>query len=227
MKNKHKLPEKDTQSSIHPFFSVVIATYNRSHLIKRALDSLIKQTEADWEALIIDDGSTDNTYESVSSYLSAYQKIKYLKINHHGMIYAKNKGIHISSGKYITFLDSDDEYHPNHLEYRKNILLSNPEIRFLYGGAKIIGNQYVPDKNNPSEMIHLDKCAIGGTFVIERNTLLSLKGFKEEILGADADLFERALMALVPMNKCNKPTYIYHHENPDSLTNQMFKKFQQ
>ncbi len=224
MKNSQKISKEHVYATTNPFFSVVITTYNRSLLIIRALGSLIKQTEVDWEAVIIDDGSTDNTYENIFFYLSAYPKIKYLYIKHRGAVKAKNKGIKASSGKYVTFLDSDDEYHPRHLEYRKRILLKDPQIRFIYGGAKITGNQYVPDKTDPSKIIHLDKCVIGGTFVIERNTMVSLKGFREIMPGSDADLYERAIKHKIPMKECKLPTYIYHHENPDSITNQMFEK---
>jgi glycosyltransferase involved in cell wall biosynthesis len=225
MENRSNLIKDIITPSISlPIFSVIIATYNRSHLLKRALDSLIKQTESDWEAILIDDGSTDDTYASVLQYLKLNSKIKYLQVPHRGAIHSKNKGIEVSSGKYITFLDSDDEYHPQHLESRKNLLLRYPHIRFVYGGAKIIGNQYVPDKNNPSTFIHLNNCVIGGTFVIERKTLLSLKGFRRKTLGADADLYERAKKAKIPMKKCTLPTYIYHHENPDSITNRIFMK---
>jgi len=62
-----------------------------------------------------------------------------------------------------TFLDSDDEFSPLHLESRKAVLEQNPKIGFLYGGAEIIGNQYVPDRFDHSKRINLKNCAIGGT----------------------------------------------------------------
>jgi glycosyltransferase involved in cell wall biosynthesis len=61
---------------VHPFFSIIIATYNRAQLLKRALDSLIAQTENDWEAIIIDDESTDDTYNKILPYLMSYPRFK-------------------------------------------------------------------------------------------------------------------------------------------------------
>ena len=68
------------------------------------------------------------------------------------------------------------------------------------------------------------QCIIGGTFFIERSTLLHLKGFRNILLGTDSDLFERALIAGVNMKETGIPTYIYHHETEDSITNMLLSK---
>ncbi len=204
-----------------PFFSIVIATYNRANLVKRALKSLISQTETDWEAIIINDGSTDNTHEQILPYIKDYAKIRYVRKVHSGVVQSKNKGINLSNGKYISFLDSDDEYSSNHLKTRKQILLDNPTVKFLYGGVEIIGNQYVPDRFDHSKKIHLSKCVIGGTFFIERQSLISLSGFSEVPIGTDADLFERAENAKIKMMETNLPSYIYNRTSKDSITNRM------
>ena len=213
----------ETKMVSQPFFSVVVATFNRAVLLKRALKSLILQAEKEWEAIIVDDGSTDDTHKQVIQYIETYPQIKYLQKPHSGWISSRNEGIRASGGKFITFLDSDDEYHPSHLETRKSFLITNPEVRFLYGGAEIIGNQYVPDKDDPSARIHLRDCMISGTFVIERGTLLSLDGFREIALGSDFDLYKRARGKKIPMAEIKTPTYIYHHDNPDSVTNRMYR----
>ena len=206
-------------NSPQPFFSIIITTYNRAQLIKRALDSLISQTEQDWEAFIVDDGSTDDTYSQILPYLNRYPKIRYLKKLHSGEAQSKNEGIYASTGKFISFLDSDDEYRQDHLELRKNILLENPTIQFFYGGMKVLGNQYVPDRFDNSKRIPITDCVAGGTFFIERNILLLLNGFNEISIGTDADLFERAKKSKIKMMETNIPSYIYHHETSDSLTN--------
>lgn len=208
-----------------PFFSIIITTYNRAQLLKRALNSLVSQTEQEWEAIIVDDGSTDDTYPQVLSYLRSYPKIKYLRKVHNGDPLSKNKGIWSSNGKFISFLDSDDEYNPSHLESRKKILMQNPSLKFLYGGATILGNQYVPDRFDCTKNIKLNKCVIGGTFFIERNTLFSLNGFKNILLGADGDLFDRAKNTRTTMKEAKIPTYIYHHETQDSITNKLCLRF--
>ena len=205
------------------FFSVVITTYNRAVLLKRAVESLIAQTEKDWEAIIIDDGSTDDTYEVILPFLLSHPEIQYIKQDNQGTVGAKNKGISCAKGEFITFLDSDDEYSPNHLESRKVILELNPKVEFLYGGVKVIGNQYVPDRHDHSKQIHLSKCVIGGTFFIKREIALTFGGFKPFAVGTDADLFERVSKTETVVLKTELPTYIYHRESEDSITHQLGK----
>ena len=219
MNNKPQSDNKDIKIDIRPFFSVIITTYNRSHSIERALTSLFSQTEKDWEGILIDDGSTDDTDVRILPILRANPKLKYQKIIHGGESTAKNEGIALSRGRFVTFLDSDDEYDPGHLKSRKNLLIHNPTINLLHGGVKILGNPYVPDRFHPSVKIHLADCVIGGTFFIERSLLNSLKGLKQILLGPDADLFERAQKAGAKIMKTDLPTYIYHHYTEDSITN--------
>jgi glycosyltransferase involved in cell wall biosynthesis len=219
--DRHKGENYNRDNSL-PFFSIIITTYNRSNIIKRALNSLLLQTEEDWEALIIDDGSTDDTYETAQPYFSKDTRIKYYKRFHKGEAISKNAGICLSTGRYISFLDSDDEYEPFHLAARKNIFLNNRELKFLHGGVKIIGNQYVPDRFDSSKKINLNECIIGGTFFIERDFLISLKGFRKIYLGTDADLYDRAKQTDKEIMEIRLPTYIYHHETEDSITNKLY-----
>jgi glycosyltransferase involved in cell wall biosynthesis len=205
------------------FFSVVITTYNRAVLLKRAVESLIAQTEKDWEAIIIDDGSTDDTYDQIKPYLDSYPQIQYRKQSNQGTVSAKNAGIDLAHGKFIAFLDSDDEYAVNHLQSRRLILERNPTVEFLHGGVKVIGNQYVPDRHDHSKQIHLSKCVIGGTFFIKRGIALALEGFKPFPVGTDADLFERVCKTETVVLKTELPTYIYHRESEQSITHQLGK----
>lgn len=222
---KKKFSQQETAKGVkldaRPFFTVIIASFNRADLITRALDSLVSQTEKDWEAIIVDDGSTDDTHCRVKSYLKKHLAIKYISEQHKGMTGAKNTGIRLSSGRYITFLDSDDEYEPTHLESRKTILEQHPAVRFLHGGVKIIGNPYVPDRFNPGKKINLDECVIGGTFIIEKNSAVLLGGYRDIVLGSDGDLFDRVKSVNLMILKVSTPTYIYHHETEDSITNRL------
>lgn len=201
-----------------PFFSVIITTYNRAALLKRALNSLLAQTETDWEAIIIDDGSTDQTEFEACAYRS--ERVKYFWQESHGASEAKNRGMYLSKGKFITFLDSDDEYHPDHLESRKQILI-NDQIDFLHGGVEVIGNQLVPDRFNYGRQILLSECAIGGTFFIRKSLALLLKGFCDLPLGSDGDLLERAGLQNISIAKTGLPTYVYHRETGNSITHNL------
>ncbi|HRO45288.1 glycosyltransferase family A protein [Agriterribacter sp.] len=207
-----------------PFFSVIITSYNRVYLLKRALGSLIIQTEKDWEAIIVDDGSTDGTHAQITPYLELNNKITYIRQLSKGCVASKNSGILLSTGKYITFLDSDDEFSPDHLATRKAIIMENPDVDFLHGGVKVIGSPYVPDRYDYEKMVHLHNCAIGGTFFIERNLAFLMKGFSDMCLGHDADFLDRVIQCGATVIKTELPTYIYHRETQNSITNNLTGK---
>lgn len=107
-----------------PFFSVIIPTYNRALFIKKAIQSVIAQTFTDFELIIIDDASTDNTREMVQSFSDS--RIIYMRneTNLERCI-SRNKGIILAKGNYICFLDSDDYHLSNHLEVLYNAIKVN------------------------------------------------------------------------------------------------------
>jgi glycosyltransferase involved in cell wall biosynthesis len=187
----------------------------------RALNSLIGQTENDWEAIIIDDGSTDDTARSIAPFLKSDKNIQYKWQKSQGASGAKNTGVHLSKGNYVTFLDSDDEYYPCHLQSRKRILEAHPGVEFLYGGIRIVGNEYVPDRFDYGKMIHLNDCSVGGTFFIKKELFSSLAGFADIPLGSDADFFARINSSGIFKIKAEPGTYIYHRENANSITNNL------
>lgn len=202
-----------------PFFTVVIATYNRAMLVKRAIESLLAQTEKDWEAIIIDDGSTDDTAFHIKPYLQSQPAIQYMYQENVGAATSKNSGIWRANGQFITFLDSDDEYAPEHLSFRKEILINEPSLSFLHGGIKIIGNEFVPDRFDPHKRIHLSQCVIGGTFFVQNTLAQELKGFRNIPLGSDADFYDRINQMEIEIRKVEFPTYLYHRDQSDSVTN--------
>ncbi|MEZ0542522.1 glycosyltransferase family 2 protein [Fibrella arboris] len=94
-----------------PLISIIIPTYNRGHLIEKAIDSVLAQTYPNWQLIVIDDGSTDDT----SDRLSAYSAIDYYRQANKGQAAARNAGLRHCRGDYIASLDSDDEWQPNFL----------------------------------------------------------------------------------------------------------------
>ena len=95
-----------------PTVSVIIPTYNRANLIGRSIQSVLGQTYRDFEVIIIDDNSTDNTGEVVRSFRDP--RIIYIKLSSNsGVSAARNQGIQMAKGTYIAFQDSDDEWFPH------------------------------------------------------------------------------------------------------------------
>ncbi|WP_338733326.1 glycosyltransferase family 2 protein [Mangrovimonas cancribranchiae] len=103
----------------HPLVSIIIPTYNRAHLIGETLDSVLVQTYQNWECIVVDDGSTDNTEDVLKQYTQKDSRIKYLhRPQEHlpGGNGARNYGFKLSKGKYVQWFDSDDLMFKNMLE---------------------------------------------------------------------------------------------------------------
>ena len=201
-----------------PTVSIIVPTYNRKQLLKRAINSVFNQTCKNWELIIVDDGSNDSTVEYINSLVMKFENIKLIKHKNRGLPLSLNSGILLSAGKYITFLGSDDEYNSNHLQLRINYLQNNTGIDLLYGGIKIIGNPYVKDKNDLSKIIHLSECIIGGTFFGKRDIFIKLNGFTDIKYSEDSEFIERAKI-LFNIKKVDFPTYIYYRDTENSICN--------
>lgn len=207
-----------------PFFSVIITTFNRDDIVSRAIDSLIAQSYTDWEAIIVDDGSTDNTKTIIDHYIQKYSNIRYLFHSNRGCGLSKTAGIIASTGLYITFLDSDDEYAADHLEIRKSILVENPEVALVHGGIKVIGDPFVPDAENHNHKIHLKDCNVGGTFFFRKDLFERIGGYSEKHFADDKDFFSKVEKAGLVIGRTYQETYIYHRDSQDSICNQIMKQ---
>ncbi len=119
-----------------PEISVVIPTYNRAQYVTRAVDSVLAQTLAATEIIVVDDGSTDDT----ESRLRAYgDRLHYLRQENAGVSAARNAGIAAARGEWIAFLDSDDEWRPQKLAVQAECISAHPEIVAHVTNATIVG----------------------------------------------------------------------------------------
>lgn len=117
-----------------PFVSVITPTFNRAKTIKKAIESILDQTYENWELLIVDDGSADDTEAAVKSFKD--KRIKYFYKENGGPCTARNFGIAHSGGKWITYLDSDDILFANCLEVMVDRLQKNPDKVFAIPRGK-------------------------------------------------------------------------------------------
>jgi glycosyltransferase involved in cell wall biosynthesis len=111
--------------------SIVTATYNYARFLADALDSVRGQTFTDWEAIVVDDGSTDNTADVIRPYLSD-SRIRYYQTDHLGQPAAKNFGIRMANSPLIAFLDADDLWLPSKLELQVPLFREDPELGVAY-----------------------------------------------------------------------------------------------
>lgn len=109
--------------------STIIPTYNRAHLVTRAVDSALKASAPHDEVIVVDDGSTDNTAEVLSAYGN---RIRYFKIANCGLASARNYGIRQSSKELVAFLDDDDEWIPEKLTLQRQLMQVRPDVLFCF-----------------------------------------------------------------------------------------------
>ena len=113
----------------NPIVSVIIPTYNRAGMIPVAIESVLGQTFQQFEIVVVDDGSEDDTEGIAKRY---GDRIRYIKIGHRGQSHARNIGMRASRGEFIAFLDSDDSYYPYKLEAQLKLFEKHPELGMIW-----------------------------------------------------------------------------------------------
>lgn len=199
-----------------PKVSVILPVYNRCELVKRAIDSVHKQTYKNFELIIVDDGSRDGSSEYLLSLVNEFTR--YTKHSNRSTALSLNTGIQLSSGEYITFIDSDDEYRPEHIESRINYFHDNPDVDLIHSSAQLIGDSHefmIPDKHDQSKLIHINDCILGATIFGLRNIFFALGGFNN-VYSYDSEFVERAEMNF-EVRKIESDTYIYYRNSSDSV----------
>ncbi len=197
--------------------SVLMTVFNTNLIYtKRAIDSVLKQDFQDFELIIIDDGSKENNRESLMDYVEQYEdKITYIRHSNRGQSASVNRGVLYSLGEYITILDSDDEYKPNHLS---TCLREINDSDLICSTTETIvdsdNDYYVPDKNDQTKLIHLDEVIMFGTLFGLKKVFTSIT-FKTGF-AADSDFYEQATQ-LFNVKKLDLRTYVYHRNIPDSI----------
>lgn len=113
-----------------PKVSIILPTYNRAYILNQAIDSVLAQSFTDWELIIVDDGSTDDTREFVSHYIVCDPRIRYISQENAGACVARNNGMEHALGDIIVYLDSDDLFFPEYLSTLIECLKKNKSIVF-------------------------------------------------------------------------------------------------
>ncbi len=135
---------------MNPLFSIIIPCYNQAHFLPQCLDSLLKQEYKNWEAIVVNDGSSDNTDKVCQKYAAVDSRIKLVKKTNGGLSSARNFGIANALGSRFIFLDADDFLYPNCLEKITKALQDSDDnvlIQYGYTYVKEDGNEILSHTN--------------------------------------------------------------------------------
>ncbi|MCL5996862.1 MAG: glycosyltransferase [Chloroflexi bacterium] len=203
-----------------PTVSVFIATYNHARYLSQTLDSVLAQTYQDFEIVIINDGSTDNSHELLTEYQGRYpDKIRYSWHPNHvnkGVTYTSNAAIELCRGELLAWLGSDDIWMPEKLARQVAVMRDRPDIGMICTRARIIDQdgkprpgimgKQLPERALQQLVLGMDICA--STTLIRRSCLDDVGLFDESLVYSDWELFIR-IAAKYPIGCIAEPLAMY------------------
>jgi glycosyltransferase involved in cell wall biosynthesis len=185
-----------------PQVSIVISCYNYGEFVAQCLESIKRQTFSDFEAIIVNDGSTDNSEAQIQLYLDD-DRFRYIKQENGGQANAKNTGIASAKGRYIAFLDADDFWGKDKLE-KQIPLFSSRKVGVVYSRARYIdgfghdlnlklsGKYLQPKRGDVTDSLIIDNFVPFSSSIVHRNCFDRFDAFDETLkMGIDWDLWLR------------------------------------
>ena len=208
-----------------PLFSVIIPVYNREDFIARAIESVLAQSCKDFELIVVDDGSTDNTPKIIQQY-----PLHYIRQPNRGVSAARNRGIKAAQGKIIALLDSDDEWREDHLSTHKEFFTKYPEYmihqtdEIWIRNGKFLNKKKIHQKKEGYifyDSLHL--CLISPSAVAIKRELFSEVGlFREDfVVCEDYELWLR-ITRKYPVGFTPKATVIKYGGHEDQLSQRFY-----
>jgi glycosyltransferase involved in cell wall biosynthesis len=186
-----------------PDVSVIIPSYNRAAMLPEAIDSVLTQTHAAFELIVIDDGSTDDTPAMLAALYREHSKVRFETIAHRGVAAARNRGVELARAPLIAFLDSDDLWHREKVARQLDFMRANPHFQisqcqeiWIRGNRRVNPGRRHLKRGGDSFIESLRTCLVSASAVMMRPELFrTLGGFDEVMLAAeDYDLWLRIML---------------------------------
>jgi glycosyltransferase involved in cell wall biosynthesis len=201
-----------------PLVSVIIPTYNRAEYVNDAIECILNQTYSNIEIIVVDDGSTDHTQETLKKYSNA-KNFRYIYQENRGPAGARNSGLRTSEGEYIQFLDSDDLITPDKIQLQVDYMKEHPDCDIIYSDVRFFhGNDHEHLFNRHLEFFsdNIFENIIYKVFIvihsalIRRRVIEKIGPFDEALKrGEDPDFWIRASLAGMKFDYHDKPLALY------------------
>ncbi len=208
--------------------SVIIPTYNRQRSLMRAIQSVLQQTCKDFELLVVDDGSTDDTQNLLSKITDS--RVRIFRTENRGVSAARNLAIKEAEGEWVAFLDSDDEWLPQKLERQIELLQKDSSLRWVHGeeiwirnGSRVNPMQKHKKSGGDIFINSLKLCCVSPSAVVLQKSLFAEVGyFREDFpVCEDYDLWIK-LAERHPVGFVEEPLVVKYGGHEDQLSRKFF-----
>lgn len=211
--------KKPFRESAGPAFTVLIPAYNQAHYLSAALESLLAQTDPDWEAVVVDDGSTDGTASVAEAYAARDPRIRFFRKPNGGTASALNEGLRHARAQWICWLSSDDLFEPEKLAIHRDAIERQPEAKFFHSAYSLMhdetGSKETPQTDVVEDfelqvMRFFTSCWVhGNSFAVHRSVFETVGRFNErEYQNAqDFDMWLRISLKY-PLHYISTPTCV-------------------
>jgi glycosyltransferase involved in cell wall biosynthesis len=202
--------------------SIILPTYNRAGFLPRALDAIRNQSDSDWELIVVDDGSTDDTRHVVNAITREWpQPTRYFYQENRGAYGARNAGLDCARGDFIAFYDSDDVWMAHHLRRCLEVLGDHPEIDWVYAACRIVeydsGREVAPNtfyiEGRPRPFLRLDSRPAGrAKLIVDPEALCCTLthglycGLQNSVIRSCVFEYER--FQEIPRNECEDQVFV-------------------
>lgn len=220
--------QQDTDISLFkPLISVIMPCYNSAHIIEKTVATLYQQTCKNFELIVVDDGSSDNSLDILQKLATQYQSLQIVSQQNKGPGPARNSGLKAATAEFIAFLDSDDSWHPEFLSKLHQKLMENPDCVLAYCGWQNLGlsteqcQPYIPPdyQENDKFAVLLRSCPWPIHAALTRKSAIDqVKGFNENWLTAeDFDMWVRIAM-FANIVRVPEVLAYYHHQQGEQIS---------
>jgi len=202
----------------HPMVTVIIPVFNGEKYIAEAIQSVLDQTMADFELIIINDGSTDNTASIIASF--GDNRIIYIEQENSGVSAARNMGLEQAKGEFVSFLDADDAFPEESLDVRVKYLMENKDIQIVGGGIRIMNTalEILEDAKTPNyrglflpKLLRLDGQVFAGICYLFRRAIIISERFDEGMTHCEDYLFLISIAAKHEVQYGSVCDFIYNY----------------